>query len=202
MGEREPNKEIIGRGELLFLCHPGSEDTFSGYGLTAEPGARDILVGLLMIDRPRPADPKWIQQVENAFGERQLVPMTAGGERGIACRMQIEPESLPHLRQFSTEKAAEIKTALAPLLEQQPIPTFTLRWNGEKQLWASQIAPPAFEVPGNEPQRVGYYRPRISPYHLRRLWLEKQRTKKPMTCLVAEALDGYFAEREEEQNVP
>ena len=202
MGEREPRKEIIGRGELFFLCHPGTEDTFSGYGLTAQPGDKDILVGLLMIDRPGPADPKWIKQIENAFGEPQLVPMTAAGERGIACRMQIEPESLAHLRQFPMEKAAEIKAALASLLEEPPIPTFTLRWNEEKQLWESQIAPPEFELPGYESQRVGTYRPRISPYHLRRLWLEKERTKKPMTLLVAEALDGYFAGREEEQNVP
>ena len=195
MGEREPRKEIVGKGELFFLSHPGTEDFFSGYGLTVQPGSRDLLIGLLMIDRPKPADPRWLKRVENAFGESQLVPITAAGERGIACQMQMEPESLPHLRQFSTEKAAAIKTALQPLLEEPPNPTFTLRWNEEKQLWTSQIALPPFEMPEYEPQRVGYYRPRISPYHLRRLWLEKKRTKKPMTLLVAEALDEYFAGR-------
>ena len=55
-----------------------------------------------------------------------------------------------------------------------------------------QIQTAAFEVPEYEPRRIGYYRPRILPCHLRRLWLEKQRTKKPMTKLVAEALDEYF----------
>lgn len=55
-----------------------------------------------------------------------------------------------------------------------------------------QIQTAAFEVPEYEPRRIGYYRPRILPGHLRRLWLEKQRTKKPMTKLVTEALDEYF----------
>ena len=55
-----------------------------------------------------------------------------------------------------------------------------------------QIQTGAFDVPEYEPKRIGYYRPRILPNHLRRLWLEKQRTKKPMTKLVAEALDEYF----------
>jgi hypothetical protein len=32
MGEREKGKENIGRGEFFFLCHPGKEDIFSGYG--------------------------------------------------------------------------------------------------------------------------------------------------------------------------
>jgi len=43
---------------------------------------------------------------------------------------------------------------------------------------------------------MGYYRPRILPEHLRRLWLEKQRTRKPMTRLIAEAIDEYFASRQ------
>ena len=42
-----------------------------------------------------------------------------------------------------------------------------------------QIQTAAFDVPEYEPRRIGYYRPRILPHHLRRLWLEKQRTKKP-----------------------
>ena len=55
-----------------------------------------------------------------------------------------------------------------------------------------QIQTAAFEVPEYEPRRIGYYRPRILPYHLRLLWLEKQRTKKSMTKLVDDALDEYF----------
>jgi hypothetical protein len=49
-----------------------------------------------------------------------------------------------------------------------------------------------FGVPDYQPRRAGKYRPRIIPRHLRRLWLEKQRTGKPMTKLVEKALDEYF----------
>ena len=49
-----------------------------------------------------------------------------------------------------------------------------------------------FDVAEFEMKREGSYRPRISPEHLRSLWLLKQRTKKPITALVAEALDFYF----------
>jgi hypothetical protein len=79
MHERAPRKETIGRGELFFLSHPGTEETFSGYGLTMQPGTDELLVGLLMIDRPRPADPKWLAEVEATFGECELVAMTPVG---------------------------------------------------------------------------------------------------------------------------
>ena len=59
-----------------------------------------------------------------------------------------------------------------------------------------QVQTAAFDVPEYEPRRIGYYRPRILPHHLRRLWLEKQRTKKPMTKLVDDALDEYFNRRQ------
>lgn len=93
MGEREPRKETIGKGELFFLTHPGTENIFSGYGLTIQPNQKGYLSGLLMVDRPKPANPGWLQEVENVFGEYSLVPMTTSGERGMACRMWIEPES-------------------------------------------------------------------------------------------------------------
>ena len=31
MKEYAPRKETIGKGELLFLSHPGAEEIFSGY---------------------------------------------------------------------------------------------------------------------------------------------------------------------------
>lgn len=158
MQEREPRKEIIGKGELFFLWHPGTEEIFSGYGLTMQPGSTESLAGLLMVDRPRPADPEWLERVEATFGECQLVVMTAPGERGIACQMQIEPESLPYLRQYPGEKAAAIQAALEPLLEDPPKPVFTLRWDKETQLWHSQFAP-TDELPGEIREvfeRTGY----------------------------------------------
>jgi len=139
MQEREPRKEIIGKRELYFLCHPGTEQIFSGYGLTMQPGSNEFLVGLLMVDRPRPADPEWLKEVEAAFGEYQLVPMTASGERGIACQMLIEPDSLSHLHRFPSDKAVAIQTALEPLLEAPPNPAFSLHWDEEMRLWCSQM---------------------------------------------------------------
>lgn len=73
-------KETIGRGDLFFLDLPGTEDAFSGYGLTTRPEYKEFPVGLLMVDRPWPADPEWLREVEETFGEAQLVAMTAAGE--------------------------------------------------------------------------------------------------------------------------
>jgi hypothetical protein len=80
MVEREPQHETIGRGELFFLDYPATEGSFSGYGLTVESGRKDQLVGILLLDRPKPADPAWLQSIADAFGGFQLVPMTATGE--------------------------------------------------------------------------------------------------------------------------
>ena len=77
--EREPSKETFQRGDLLCLDHPGTEGVFSGYGMILQPGRKDVLAGLLMVDRPNPVDPKWLEQVKDAFGESQLLPMTSSG---------------------------------------------------------------------------------------------------------------------------
>ena len=140
MGERETGKEVIGRGELFFLSHPGREEIFSGSGLNAEEGSNGNLVGLLMVDRPRPVDPKWLKQVGRTFGEYQLIPMTATGERGIVCRMEVEQESLHFLRQYSSDKLSALREALKPLLDEFPKPKFILSWNEEKHLWQSRMA--------------------------------------------------------------
>lgn len=50
----------------------------------------------------------------------------------------------------------------------------------------------AFGVPEFEMKPQANYRPRICAEHLSLLWLLKQRTKKPITHLVAEALEDYF----------
>lgn len=47
MRERKPRKEAIEKGELFFLCHPGTEDIFSGYGLTTRWGSKAALEPLL-----------------------------------------------------------------------------------------------------------------------------------------------------------
>ena len=142
MREREPRKETIETGDLLFLGHPGIENAFSGYGITVEQGRKDLLVGVLMVDRPKPADPEWLSRVEKAFGKYRFVRMTKTGERGILCYMLIEPESAQHLCEFSFEQSTAIKSAINPLLEHPPKPTFYMRWNEEMKLWQSQIAYP------------------------------------------------------------
>ena len=86
MHEREPQKETIGKGELFFPWHPGTEATFSGYGLATQAGSNEILVGLLMVDRSYPADLQWLAEVEATFGECQLVAMTPAGGRGRIAR--------------------------------------------------------------------------------------------------------------------
>lgn len=134
------------RGELYFLWHPTTADTFSGYGLTLRQGRKDFLAGLLMVDRPQPADTGWLNHVESTFGECQLIAITATGERGIACQMRIEPESLSYLRQFPSENTAAIEQALQPLLDEPPKPAFSLRWDQKQEVWTSEIIA-QFELP-------------------------------------------------------
>lgn len=59
-----------------------------------------------------------------------------------------------------------------------------------------QIQTAVFSVPVYEPKREGTYRLKIGPRHQRRLWMEKLRTRKPMTRLVAQVLDENFAQRQ------
>ena len=55
---------LNGRGDLFFLWHSGTGQIFSGYGLAMWPGSNERLSGLLMVDRPWPADPEWLAEVD------------------------------------------------------------------------------------------------------------------------------------------
>lgn len=140
MPEREPRKEVIGRGELYYLGHSGQSEMFSGYGLTQQAGSKEFLVGLLMVDRPVPANLLWLMEVEDAFGEYQLTPMTATGERGIFCQMQIDLGSLQYLRRFPGARSEAIRQALEPLLDSPPKPSFVLAWDRFRRVWVSELA--------------------------------------------------------------
>lgn len=142
----EPRENRSERGQLYFLWHPNTTDTFSGYGLALWSGRKDLLTGLLMVDRPQPVDLNWLKEVENTFGEYALRPMTATGERGIVCQMWIEPESLLYVQRLTTEKSAPLQQALHPLLENPPEPAFRLRWDEGQRLWTSTIIRP-FDLP-------------------------------------------------------
>jgi len=144
--------EVPKRGDLYFLSHPGTDDVFSGYGLVAREGFKDYLVGVLMVDRPRPVPPEWLRDIEEAFGVVELVEMTPEGERGILCQMQVEEGSLAHLRWVGSPKAMLIQEALEPLLEERPRPILKIRWDQERRMWTSesltrtQVPPEAKEV--------------------------------------------------------
>jgi hypothetical protein len=142
MGEQErwePQKETIERGDLFYLCHPEIEEHFIGLGLSIEPGRKDRLVGLLMVDRPHPADPDWLQLVANIYGECQLVPITSSGERGLACQMQIAADSLPYLRQLPSRQSTSFQWALEPLLDNPPRPTLIFNWDEQVQAWHCKL---------------------------------------------------------------
>jgi len=111
MKEREPRKEPIGKGELLYLCHPDDENNIFGYGLTMEPNNPGYLVGMVNVDRTQPVSAGWLKAIGELYGGYHLFPMTADGQRGIACKLQIEAESLPYLRRLPLSKPA---TALPP----------------------------------------------------------------------------------------
>jgi hypothetical protein len=137
--ERPRNPEEIRPGQLYFLAHPGSE-LFSGYGLTTQAGRKDRLIGLLMVDRPRPVDPNWLAEIEALYGDYQLVPMTAAGERGLVTQMRIQPDSVALLQRRSPHPLArELTQALTPLLAASPSPVLKLRWDDERRLWRSEF---------------------------------------------------------------
>lgn len=124
------------RPALLYLWHPDTTDVFSGYGLALGPAH---LVGLVMVDRPRRADPAWLEEIQKTFGAYQLAAMTQTGERGIVCQMHIAPASLPYLKTFDHPLAHALSSALLPLLLHPPAVTLSLRWDPAHQAWVSTI---------------------------------------------------------------
>jgi hypothetical protein len=133
------NENTSPGSNLYFLWHPGTQDTFSGYGLTVQPGRKEQLAGLLMVDRPQPVDPAWLAEVKTTFGGYDLYMMTATHERGIACQMWVEKQSLPYLRQFERPLTTRVAQALTPLLQQPPKPRFKVHWDEASRLWVSEF---------------------------------------------------------------
>lgn len=125
--------------QFRFLWHPGTTDIFSGYGLVIAPAH---LVGLLMVDRPEPADPSWLAMTERTFGSYQLTTMTKGGERGIVCQMLIAEESAQYLRVLPHPHIGALGDALRPLLDALPAATLALTWYPEHRCWVSRIIEP------------------------------------------------------------
>ena len=124
---------------ILFLWHPGTAGIFSGYGLVLAPSH---LVGVLMVDRPAPADPGWLTWIEHVFGAYQLTAMTQTGERGLVCQMRIAEENMHYLRVLPYPRIGALRDALVPLLQDLPTVTFHLAWSAEHQCWMSRIIDP------------------------------------------------------------
>lgn len=146
--EGEPSPEILSRGRFYFLSHPDA-NLFAGYGLSTHDGRSDRLVGLLMVDRPHPADPAWLADVERLYGEYQLVPMTRSGERGLVTQMRVEPDSQRFLQTGPQPFTDHLARALHPLLEEPPAPVLKVRWDSERWLWHSEFwlgLPPALQA--------------------------------------------------------
>ena len=131
----------VKKGELFFLLHPG-EVQFSGYGLAMEHGSANHLVGVLMVDRPQPVSPAWLQTLEARFGRCELYPMVKSGERGLACQMWIAEESLVHVRQLPGSFARSLQEALFPLLLQPPAPQLDVTWDASARVWRSTFHAP------------------------------------------------------------
>lgn len=139
------NTHQVSQDRLYFLWHPGTQDVFSGYGLTVQPGRIEHLVGLLMVDRPQRVDPDWLTEVTAQFGGYELYAMTITQERGIACQMWVTVESRKYLRQFGVaqEFLGQVLTqALTPLVQELPRPRLAVRWNESLRLWTSEFYQP------------------------------------------------------------
>lgn len=132
---------VARRGDLLFLLHD-SEVQFSGYGLVVEDGCPHHLVGLLMIDRPKPVSEAWLTELNGRYGPVELHPMTRTGERGVVCQMWIDEASRPFVRRLPGAFTGQIKQALSRLLARPPAPQLDISWDATKKLWVS-----AFHVP-------------------------------------------------------
>jgi len=123
---------------LLFLTHPGT-NLFSGYGLRLHGHRRDMLVGLLMVDRPVPVSPLWLEEIKAKYGEYELYPITETGERGLACQMYIECDSISLVHLFDSPISAQLAEAVAPLLHNLPRPQFRLSWDEGNSVWVSSF---------------------------------------------------------------
>lgn len=138
MGEREPQHERLSRGDLLCLAHPGAPDVFSGYGVLMQDDWPGRMAGLLMVDRPYPADAAWLAHIADLYGACEVFPLTARDDRGLLCQMNVAPDSLQHLRRFSPVLDHPLQEVLRPLLEDPPAPTLLVHWDEKQRLWQSE----------------------------------------------------------------
>jgi hypothetical protein len=105
------------------------------------------LVGVVMVDRPRPVAADWLEEIHRTFGGYELVPMTHSGERGMVCQMRIAEDSRVHLRVMRHAQREAIRQALLPLLAEPPAVTLAMAWDEARSGWVSTIIrPPRFSL--------------------------------------------------------
>lgn len=140
---------------IYGLWHPGRR-IFSGYGLGLHPDQSDVLVGLLMVDRPRPVDHAWLGLISIMYGDIEIYQMTSDGSAGIACQMFITEESRAFVRPVNLPNAAAIGEILVSFLEAKPSIHLDLNWNRQQQIWESQFRfDPEGTVPGQPRFQLG-----------------------------------------------
>lgn len=93
----------------------------------------------MMVDRPYRVKRKWLADVEQAFGEFLLVPMTHDGDRGIVCQMRVREDSLKYIREFPSIFSRLLADNLYPLLTDVPRPRFRVGWSEYHGVWVSQF---------------------------------------------------------------
>lgn len=122
--------------DVRYLWHPGTTDTFSGYGLRID---KDRIAGLLMVDRPCIAPESYINYIMETFGECDLYPMTTDGSRGVICRMTIAADSTQFVKDLGFHVNELILERFRPLLQNLPRPHFKMKYSPAHRLWLSEF---------------------------------------------------------------
>lgn len=123
---------------LYFLTQPGGE-LFSGYGIPAQQSRKDHLYGLMMIDRPQPANRQWLADVEATFGDLRLYEMTRQGDRGLLAQLHIRDESLSYVQEKHGPITAELERVVCIHCHDPPKVSLNTWWDAERGLWRSEF---------------------------------------------------------------
>lgn len=111
---------------------------FSAYAMSTVPDTVEHLTGVLMVDRPEKIDPTRLGLWGIMYGKFDLLPMASDGAHGIACNMFIHPDSQQYVRPFAPSASRAFYAVINNFLAIPPNIDFTMRWDEERGLWASE----------------------------------------------------------------
>jgi hypothetical protein len=80
-----------------------------------------------------------LAEIEHRYGDYELLPMTATGERGLLTQIRVAADSLTHLERYDHSIATQLNQVLQPLLASLPAPILKVDWDPEKKLWRSDF---------------------------------------------------------------